>query len=90
MGATRALTERGIAPGRDLAVVGFDDIAEAEHNAPPLTTVSADTREMGARCAESLLGLIRHEDPAGLSFAGAARLVVRESCGAGLQDRRAS
>jgi hypothetical protein len=29
-----------------------------------------------------LLGLIRHEDPAGLSFAGDARLIVRESCGA--------
>ncbi|HEY1945275.1 MAG TPA: LacI family DNA-binding transcriptional regulator [Roseiarcus sp.] len=90
MGATRALTERAILPGRDIAVVGFDDIAEAEHNAPPLTTVNADTREMGQRCAESLLGLIRREDPAGLSFAGVARLVVRESCGAGRQDRRAS
>ena len=90
MGATRALTERGVAPGRDIAVVGFDDIAAAEHNAPPLTTVSANTREMGLRCAESLLGLIRHEDPAGLSFAGEARLVVRESCGASLQTRRAS
>src|SRR5271169_2091489 len=90
MGATRALTARGIAPGRDVAVIGFDDISAAEHNAPPLTTVSADTREMGRRCAESLLGLIRREDPAGLSFAGAAHLVVRESCGAGLQNRRAS
>jgi LacI family transcriptional regulator len=45
---------------------------------------------MGHRCAESLLGLIRHEDPAGLSFAGESRLVVRESCGAELQSRRAS
>ena len=87
MGATRELRARGIAAGRDIAVVGFDDIAEAAHNAPPLTTVSADTREMGARCAESLLGLIRREDPAGLSFAGAARLVVRESCGAGLHGQ---
>ncbi len=90
MGATRALAAHGMTPGRDVAVVGFDDIAEAEHNAPPLTTVSADTREMGKRCAESLLGLIRREDPAGLSFAGVARLVVRESCGAGRQERRAS
>ncbi len=90
MGATRALNARGIAPGRDVAVVGFDDIAAAEHNAPPLTTVSAQTREMGDRCAQSLIGLIRREDPAGLSFAGEARLVVRESCGAGLQNRRAS
>ena len=49
MGATRALSTRGIRPGLDVAVVGFDDIDEAEHNAPPLTTVSADTRAMGAR-----------------------------------------
>lgn len=90
MGATRELRARGITPGRDFAVVGFDDIAEAEHNAPPLTTVNADTREMGRRCAESLLGLIRHEDPAGLSYAGEARLVVRESCGAPYKTRKAS
>ena len=87
MGATRALALRGIAVGRDIAVVGFDDIADAEHNAPPLTTVSADTREMGMRCAEGLLGLIRREDPASLSFAGDARLIVRESCGAKFQGR---
>jgi LacI family transcriptional regulator len=90
MGATRALALRGVAVGRDIAVVGFDDIADAVHNAPPLTTVSADTREMGMRCAEGLLGLIRHEDPAGLSFAGDARLIVRESCGAKFQDRGVS
>jgi LacI family transcriptional regulator len=89
MGATRALALRGIVVGRDIAVVGFDNIAAAEHNAPPLTTVSADTREMGIRCAESLLGLIRREDPATLSFAGESRLIIRESCGAGFQARGA-
>ena len=90
MGATRALALRGIVVGRDIAVVGFYDIADAEHNAPPLTTVSADTREMGMRCAEGLLGLIRREDPASLSFAGDARLIVRESCGAKFQGRGVS
>jgi LacI family transcriptional regulator len=90
IGATRELNVRGIAPGRDFAVVGFDDIAEAEYNAPPLTTIDTGTREMGRRCAESLLGLIRREDPAGLSFAGDARLVVRESCGASREKRKAS
>ena len=90
IGATRELNVRGIAPGRDFAVVGFDDIAEAEYNAPPLTTINTDPREMGRRCARSLLGLIRREDPAGFSFAGEARLVVRESCGAGREQRKAS
>jgi len=90
MGATRELAMRGLVPGRDVAVVGFDDIAEAEHNAPPLTTVSADTRQMGARCAESLLRLIRGDDPQGLSYAGRTRLVVRESCGAARLERIAS
>ncbi|HTR13738.1 MAG TPA: LacI family DNA-binding transcriptional regulator [Roseiarcus sp.] len=90
IGATRELAVRGIAPGRDFAVIGFDDIAEAEYNAPPLTTISAGTREMGRRCAESLLGLIRREDSAGLSYAGEPRLIVRESCGANLKQRMAS
>ena len=84
MGATRALAERGVVVGRDIAVVGFDDIAEAAHNAPPLTTVSADTREMGLRCAESLLGHDpRRRSRETLSFAARHALVVRESCGAG-------
>lgn len=90
IGATRALVTRGMVPGRDMAVVGFDDIAEAEHNAPSLTTVNADTKEMGARCADSLLRLIRGEDPAALSYAGRTRLIVRESCGAPLLERIAS
>jgi LacI family transcriptional regulator len=85
MGATRALALRGIRVGIDFAVVGFDDIAEAEHNAPPLTTVSADTRWMGARAARSLLGLIGGADPASMSFMGETHLVVRESCGAKYQ-----
>jgi LacI family transcriptional regulator len=90
MGATRAYASRGVRPGADVAVVGFDNIAEAEHNAPPLTTVSADTRFLGARCAESLLGLIRGEDPSGLSFLGQTTLIVRESCGEARRERKAS
>ncbi|WP_293868285.1 LacI family DNA-binding transcriptional regulator [uncultured Alsobacter sp.] len=88
MGATRALAMRGLRAGKDMAVVGFDDIDEAEHNAPPLTTVSAETRLMGARCAESLLGLIQGSDPQEMGFTGPTRLVVRESCGAPVSIRQ--
>jgi LacI family transcriptional regulator len=44
--------------------------------------VNADTRAMGGRAADSLLGLIGGADPATMSFTGETRLVVRESCGA--------
>ncbi|MDQ0474808.1 LacI family DNA-binding transcriptional regulator [Labrys wisconsinensis] len=87
MGATRALTVRGVRVGVDFAVVGFDDIVEAENNAPPLTTMNADTRQMGARAAQGLLGLIGGADPAAMSFTGDSRLVVRESCGAHLRQK---
>jgi LacI family transcriptional regulator len=82
MGVTRGLAQHGLKPGVDMAVIGFDDIAEAEHNAPPLTTINAETRELGARAAQSLLGVIDGQDPATMSYIGASRLVVRESCGA--------
>jgi LacI family transcriptional regulator len=82
MGAAREMAQRGMRVGAEFGLVGFDDIVEAEHNAPPLTTVSADTRAMGARAAKSLLGLIDGADPATMSYMGDTRLVIRESCGA--------
>ena len=90
IGATRALIARGMVPGKDMGVIGFDDIAEAQDNAPPLTTVSGDTKHLGVRCAESLLGLIRGQDPANLSYDGKTRLIIRESCGADRLERKAS
>jgi LacI family transcriptional regulator len=82
VGAIHALAQRGLKAGEDVAVVGFDDIAEAEHMAPPLTTVAVDTIGLGERAAQMLLrqiesGTIRVE-----TYVGEARLVVRESCGA--------
>jgi LacI family transcriptional regulator len=90
IGVTRALATRGIQPGRDMSVVGFDDIAEAEYNAPPLTTVAAGSRGLGGHAAQSLLGLINGADPAAMTFIGATTLVVRDSSGAMPRKRRAS
>jgi LacI family transcriptional regulator len=82
IGVTRELALNGIRPGIDVGVVGFDDIAEAEHNAPPLTTVNADTLRLGGFAAESLFGVIHGGRAQTMSFIGTTRLVVRESCGA--------
>jgi LacI family transcriptional regulator len=90
IGAIHALAERGRAAGRDFAVVGFDDIAEARAMAPPLTTVAVDGEGLGERAARLLLRRI--EAPGGRDevVIGPAQLVIRQSCGAraAAEDRR--
>jgi LacI family transcriptional regulator len=80
-GALLGLRKAGREPGRDFAVVGFDDVAEAEHYMPALTSVAVNTAGLGERAAQTVLkmmqsGTIRAED-----HIGAVNLVVRESCG---------
>jgi len=58
LGFLHACREMGIdAPG-EMSVVGFDDIPEAAHFAPPLTTVRQDFAEIGRRAMSMLLALI--------------------------------
>ncbi|WP_308796975.1 LacI family DNA-binding transcriptional regulator [Agromyces silvae] len=49
IGALSAIRDAGLAPGRDLAVAGFDDIATARDVSPSLTTVHLPLDEIGCR-----------------------------------------
>jgi LacI family transcriptional regulator len=42
VGAMRALHQQGMAPGKDMSIIGFDDLEEAEYAFPPLSTVHID------------------------------------------------
>lgn len=53
-GAMLGLKEEGIVPGRDIAVVGFDNIQESALFQPPLTTVAAFPEKIGAYAAKQL------------------------------------
>jgi LacI family transcriptional regulator len=90
IGAMMALARRGLVAGRDMAITGFDDTDEARHAITPLTTVSVDAVGLGERAAQMLLRQIADGKPRIETHVGEARLVVRESCGATLQTRRAS
>ncbi len=46
-GAYEVFAERGIEPGKDIFVTGFDDSPVASSLMPPLTTVGADASELG-------------------------------------------
>ena len=82
IGAVRALAMRGLLAGRDFSIVGFDDLDEAKDNYPPLTTIDAGTLSLGARAAETLIGVINQTPGMNLSVTGTSKLIVRASCGA--------
>jgi DNA-binding LacI/PurR family transcriptional regulator len=55
LGLIHALHESGIRVPEDVSVVGFDDLPDARHFLPPLTTVRQDFRALGALSVETLL-----------------------------------
>ena len=70
-------------PGRDFAIVGFDDVIEAKTAVPALTTVSVDPQGFGRRAAQLLLKQINAGRAEPENVITSVRLVVRDSCGAG-------
>lgn len=78
LGFTHACREHGLDVPGDLSIVGFDDIPEAAHFAPPLTTVRQNFAEIGRRAIELLLGELRGDTD--LSHEPVrAELIVRQS-----------
>jgi len=56
LGLLHALRDAGLDVPGDVSVVGFDDIPDAKHFWPPLTTIRQDYGEIGRRAVEVLLG----------------------------------
>ncbi len=56
LGLMHAVRDAGLEIPRDVSIIGFDDIPEAAHFWPPLTTVRQDFAELGRRCVALLLG----------------------------------
>ena len=82
IGCLFALTEAGIRVPTDIALTGFDDIPIARFVTPPLTTVRAQTTELGRRSLEELARAIKEPSSARReSHKLATQLVIRASCG---------
>jgi LacI family transcriptional regulator len=62
LGAIEAIASRGLSVPHDLSVVGVDDISQAAHTHPPLTTISIPKREMARAATEVLLRYIQGID----------------------------
>lgn len=85
-GATIGLLRAGRMPGRDVAVVGFDDIREAAVWYPPLTTIRVAPRAIGEAAARVLLHRIMEPQAAPIREVLEPILVIRESCGVSLRN----
>jgi DNA-binding LacI/PurR family transcriptional regulator len=77
-GAVSVLRERGRSIPGDVAVVGFDDSPAAIGGDIQLTTVHQPSTEMGEKMADTLLALLRGEDPERETIME-TRMVIRES-----------
>lgn len=62
LGALRALRDAGRAVPDDVAVVGFDDVREAELSTPPLTTMHQPLDELGRTMTRVLIARVNHAD----------------------------
>lgn len=79
-GVIEALGELGLRVPEDVAVVGFDDIAQARWSQPPLTTIRQPIRQEGYLLVTKLLDLIAGQADVPSTLIP-VELVIRRSCG---------
>lgn len=79
LGCYQTLRERGQAPGRDVAVIGFDDSPAAALLSPGLSSVAQPLEEVGRECVRLLLARIAAPDAPAERLLLQPELIVRES-----------
>ncbi|OOG41350.1 LacI family DNA-binding transcriptional regulator [Rhodanobacter sp. C05] len=79
LGLMLGLCQRGMQPGHDFALTGFDNIAEAALGVPPLTTLAVAPRERGRQAAELILQRLHEPLSAPRYIIAPVQLMVRAS-----------
>jgi LacI family transcriptional regulator len=72
--------ERGLEVGKDISVVGFDNVSHSQHIRPRLTTVNFPVQEMGYEAAQGVIALV-HKQEHVIKHKLTPNLIVRESVG---------
>lgn len=80
VGVMKAIESLGLSVGKDVSVIGFDDIPEASDVEPALTTISA-AHEIGEKAGELLFNRINGNDEPAIFLNIPPTLVIRNSCG---------
>ena len=86
IGVYQAARELGLQIPGDLSVIGFDNLRDAAHLNPPLTTIDQSLEKMGTMATEMIVELVKGKplpiNPAeeGNLYKIPTKLVIRESC----------
>lgn len=80
-GVMDAAKANGLIVGRDLSIVGFDDIFMASQVYPPLTTIRQPMADMGADAFELLVALVQGRKVLTMRRELPTELIIRESTG---------
>ena len=81
VGAIHAIREAGLHVPHDVSVIGYDGISIGAMVDPPLTTMTQDAGQAGARVADMLLAVLSGEDPTDQQQLAQAWLIRRASDG---------
>ncbi|MDR3496922.1 MAG: LacI family DNA-binding transcriptional regulator [Ancalomicrobiaceae bacterium] len=81
IGLIRALGAAGVAVGSDFGVIGFDDIEEAQHTLPALSSVAVNGRALGTKAVQLLMRQLASGDFEPETILCPTTLVIRASCG---------
>jgi len=78
-GALAALGERKLRAGSDFALIGFDNVLDAQHSNPPLSTIDIQPGALGEQAAQALLTRIEHPERARQVQLAEPTLLLRQS-----------
>ena len=81
IGVLHALHDHGLVAGRDVSVIGHDDLPEASLTRPPLATIRQPHAAVGTRLAEIVGALAEGRDPEAYQEVWRPELIVRDTLG---------
>lgn len=81
LGAVQGLRRMGRIIGKDISIIGFDDVPEASLVEPSLTTISVEAREIGRMAGELLLSRLAGNQQPPQTVILCPTLIQRHSCG---------
>jgi LacI family transcriptional regulator len=79
IGALKAIHEKGLNVPTDIAIIGFNDIAQAAYTHPSLTTLKVYTETMGEEALQSLIQRLNYPNKLPIKKIIPTKLIIRQS-----------